>query len=810
LQQPALDAAAYGRAFAQQFGSWGLALAALGGLALLLHPMRSRPKDQRPWRLLTLIVLSGVSVLAFVLAYRVADWQVFLVPAFMMVALAIGAGVNAIAGWAVEHASTTDAADQATAQAPERPSAQAAGAGQPWFSASGISRHASRIPHLASRILRPVRRWARPGSGLRLATATLVAAIVPALTLLANANQLDRSHDWAVHAYAVDVLSQPLPPNATIVGILGEMTLLRYYQETAAMQPHVETQAADTDDQRMAAVQRLVQAGRAVYLTRPLAGLDKSYSLSAVGPLIQVRPPATTPAPSAVGQVVFGGRVTLVSYRLTGLPGLLQQQAFPQEERPGEVEAGGRLRLELSWRINQPMQEDYHVTVRLRTSAGRLLWQSDGQPVHSGYSTQSWRVGETVTDVYDLLAPIGTPPGLYDLDIGLYNRETQQLLTVGSTRPGAGAAGQQFLTIGPVSVVRPRRPIHPQVLPRQSRGSALSGAPQGLTIPGGSFDYSLQQLGIQAVSRSNLQNEFTLYGFGVSTRTLKPGQSVDVALLWQAARAPAGDRVVFVQLVDDEGEVWASQESQPGDGAYPTGQWLRDEVVRDVHTLLIPAGLPDGVYHVVTGMYDPSGAPLTVIRLTRRSLDHVDLGAVEVRGRAHSQEIPAAMQYTIGARLGTLAKLVGYEAAVGGLPPLLPNTGGGTPTVSPNTGGTSVLRAQPGDSVHIRLVWQAMEAERTSYTVFVHLLGPNGKVESQDDAIPGRGTLPTSSWVRGEVLLDTYVLPVPASALAGAYSIELGLYDSVTDKRLPVWDGRGASVGDSLALPTKVQVDRAP
>ncbi len=119
------------------------------------------------------------------------------------------------------------------------------------------------------------------------------------------------------------------------------------------------------------------------------------------------------------------------------------------------------------------------------------------------------------------------------------------------------------------------------------------------------------------------------------------------------------------------------------------------------------------------------------------------------------------------------------------------------------------LTVKPGDTMQLRLVWQAMEPTQTSYTAFVHLLAPDGAVANQDDSVPGRGTLPTTSWVRGEVLQDTYTLTVPANAVSGLYQVEFGLYDAVTGSRLRIWDSSGASVGDSLIL-TKVSVEQTP
>jgi hypothetical protein len=303
------------------------------------------------------------------------------------------------------------------------------------------------------------------------------------------------------------------------------------------------------------------------------------------------------------------------------------------------------------------------------------------------------------------------------------------------------------------------------------------------------LDYSLERLGIQRTVRSNLQNEFTLYGFGVAASPLTPGQSVGVTLLWRASRPPGGDRVVFVKLIGENGETWASHESQPGEGSYSTSQWARGEVIRDVHTLLLPGDMPDGAYQLQAGMYDPSGSPLTVVLLTRRSVDNVDLGKVQVRGRARTQELPATMQYTVNARLGKAATLAGYDSSL--------------------YAGNAMPTARPGETIKLHLVWQAGEPTQTSYTVFVHLLNPAGVVVGQDDSVPGRGSLPTTSWVRGEVLLDDYTLTVPANAVSGTYQIELGLYDALSGSRLSVWDGSGASVGDSLIL-TKVRVERTP
>ena len=58
------------------------------------------------------------------------------------------------------------------------------------------------------------------------------------------------------------------------------------------------------------------------------------------------------------------------------------------------------------------------------------------------------------------------------------------------------------------------------------------------------------------------------------------------------------------------------------------------------------------------------------------------------------------------------------------------------------------------------LFWQALDQVDRSYTVFVHLLGPDSQVVAQQDTPPGGGASPTSSWVPGEYITDTYRLAV--------------------------------------------------
>ena len=251
------DAAFYFGLFRAQFGWSGLVLGLLGLIALLRTPRR--------W---ALIVLALAANLVFALNYRAADVEVFFTPAFLLWSLLIAAGLGALLDYAIRNTQY-------------------------------VMRTAYSVFRVACCVL--------------LAIACL---LEPLAMAHANFSSLDRSRDWAVYDYGRDMLEQPLPEEATVVGLLGEMTLLRYFQRTEGLRPDVVTVAADAEEARHAAIAAALAEGKAVYITRPLAGAPERYSLAAVGPLVRVWPKgqAQLPEPQHSLALPFTEAVELAGY----------------------------------------------------------------------------------------------------------------------------------------------------------------------------------------------------------------------------------------------------------------------------------------------------------------------------------------------------------------------------------------------------------------------------------------------------------------------------------------------------------------
>jgi hypothetical protein len=113
--------------------------------------------------------------------------------------------------------------------------------------------------------------------------------------------------------------------------------------------------------------------------------------------------------------------------------------------------------------------------------------------------------------------------------------------------------------------------------------------------------------------------------------------------------------------------------------------------------------------------------------------------------------------------------------------------------VSPKVG-------QAGRDLALTLYWQALAEIPLDYTVFVHVLGPDGQVAAQDDNGPWwEVPLPTSTWQPGENLRDRHTLHLPPDLPPGTYHLQIGLYYWQTLERLPVLEG-DASVNNFVAL----------
>jgi hypothetical protein len=88
--------------------------------------------------------------------------------------------------------------------------------------------------------------------------------------------------------------------------------------------------------------------------------------------------------------------------------------------------------------------------------------------------------------------------------------------------------------------------------------------------------------------------------------------------------------------------------------------------------------------------------------------------------------------------------------------------------------------------LYLNITWQPLQPLTEEWKVFAHLIDSNHHVIAQFDGPPQQGTYPTSQWIPGELIKDSYPLTLPANTPPGPYQVYLGLYNEATGARLPV------------------------
>lgn len=83
----------------------------------------------------------------------------------------------------------------------------------------------------------------------------------------------------------------------------------------------------------------------------------------------------------------------------------------------------------------------------------------------------------------------------------------------------------------------------------------------------------------------------------------------------------------------------------------------------------------------------------------------------------------------------------------------------------------------------LTLVFEPLTAPAQPLFLFLHAIGPDGKVLQVD--LPLSSLIPPETWQTGKRVPYTIQLPLPAAAPVGDYQILLGLYDITTGTRLP-------------------------
>jgi hypothetical protein len=117
----------------------------------------------------------------------------------------------------------------------------------------------------------------------------------------------------------------------------------------------------------------------------------------------------------------------------------------------------------------------------------------------------------------------------------------------------------------------------------------------------------------QTAVQVNFDNAIALTGYDLTA------DAVSLTLYWESLAPVNENYIVFIHLLDSNGNIIAQADAPPTNNAYPTSWWSPGETIADIHSLpprsdVVPLRL---------GLYDlNSGQRLTIIESTLPTQDN--------------------------------------------------------------------------------------------------------------------------------------------------------------------------------------------
>jgi len=272
----------------------------------------------------------------------------------------------------------------------------------------------------------------------------------------------------------------------------------------------------------------------------------------------------------------------------------------------------GTLDLTLYWRAQTVPAADYAATVQVWDAVGNLWAQSDSQ--HPGRQpTSRWRTDQYARDPHTLKLPLGTPPGAYQVVVGVYPVNGPPLSVLNAERRPQGIT----YALGPLTVTR------------------AQSQPKWTGTP-------IANVGV-----------LRLLELTASTRTVQPGDDLVLMMLWQAP-SPPPNLTLSIGLLDADNHVIVDQSGPPAAADYPVLDWRAGELVRAIQHVRIPADAPPGPLTLALRQYTVStGAPIGLpVRLPAFTFTVTALN--------RSFVIPP-LAHPLAADLGPAVQLLGYD-----------------------------------------------------------------------------------------------------------------------------------------------------
>jgi 4-amino-4-deoxy-L-arabinose transferase-like glycosyltransferase len=239
------------------------------------------------------------------------------------------------------------------------------------------------------------------------------------------------------------------------------------------------------------------------------------------------------------------------------------------------------------------------------------------------------------------------------------------------------------------------------------------------------------------------------------------GQSARATLCWGAVAPMAANHTLFLEVVGADGQGYGRLRTFPGHGNYPTSQWALNTEFCEPYEVPIAVGIPaPALAHLrVSWLVGTTNQPLPM-RLSSGATQADSAYLLEFKVSGQPGYVPP-IAHLADYRLGEQIRLTGFDVT------------------------------QNGRQVRVTLRWEALQDVMGNYEVFAHLRDTPNHAYAQGDGLPVQGAYPTPLWKKGEVILDTHVMTLPAGHTTPPLALYVGMTDAQAQRRLPVFGASG-------------------